>query len=119
MLIRMTFFARMSPLRAVRDLRVFLSQREPHELWFLVAAIVVTTLLIAGFVHDSKVEKVYRPDIMYVQQWRLDRTEEQILAQQKIDQVKKNAEMAAQKKREQDLQAQFKKLDDRMTKWGL
>ena len=115
----MDFFARMNPLRALRDLRLFFHQREKHELWFLALAVVLTTLLIAGFVKDSAVEKVYKPDIVYVQQYRLDRTDAEIEAQQKIDQAKKDKEDAELKARQAKTQAEFKRLDDKLEKWGI
>ena len=76
----MQFFARMSPLRAVRDLRLFLRQRQKHELIFLFLSIFITGLLLIGFAKDSKIEKEYRPNIVYVQQWTLDRTDAEIKA---------------------------------------
>lgn len=115
----MNFFARMNPFRALRDLRLFFHQRERHELVFLVLAVVLTGLLIGGFAHDSTVEKVYEPDIIYVQQYRLDRTDEQIVAQQKIDQAKKDKEQAALRARREKTQAEFKRLDDKLEKWGI
>lgn len=115
----MTFFTRLSPFRAMRDLRLFLAQRRPHELGFLALAIVVTGLLLIGFMTDSRVEKAYKPDIVYVQQWRLDRTDAEILAQQKIDQPIKDKAIAEQKKREAETQAEFKRLDDKLEAWGL
>ena len=115
----MAFFTRLSPFRAIRDLRFFLAQRQPYELGFLALAIVITGLLLIGFMHDSQVEKVYKPDIVYVQQWRLDRSEADILAQQKIDQKKKDADQADLKKRQAANQAYFKRLDDKLKRYGL
>ena len=115
----MNFLARMNPLRALRDLRLFFHQRERHELWFLVLAVVLTTLLIAGFAKDSSVPKEYRPDIIYVEQYKLDRTDAEIVAQQKIDGPIKAKAQAEQKAREAKLQADFKKLDDKLEKWGI
>ena len=54
---RMQFFARLSPFRAVRDLRLFLHQRQKHELFFLFLSVFMTGLLLIGFAKDSKVEK--------------------------------------------------------------
>ena len=113
------FFARMSPLRAWRDLRFFLAGRGPQDLWFLAAAVAITSFLIYAFVVDSYAEKVYRPNIVYVQQWTLDRTDAQIVAQQKIDQAKKDKETAAQHAREEKLRLQFKKLDDQLNRMGI
>ena len=41
----MRFFSRFSPVIAYRDLRFFLGSRQPHELWFLVAAMAITGFL--------------------------------------------------------------------------
>ena len=115
----MQFFARMSPLRALRDLRLFLHQRQPHELLFLVLALLITGFFIFAFIKDSHVEKVYKPDIIYVQQWRLDRTEAEIRAQQKIDQAQKEKDEAAQEKEQAKTRAEFKRLDDKLKRWGI
>jgi hypothetical protein len=115
----MQFYARMSPLRAVRDLRLFLAQRERHELWFLIAAIAITAFFIYGFAKDSHVEKVYRPNIVYVQQWTLDRTDDQIKAQQKIDEAKRVIEQRKTEAEQAKNRAEFKKIDDALNKWGI
>lgn len=119
MFARMTFLSRMSPVRAWSDLRYFIRTRERHEWWFLLAAIAITTFLIFAFAKDSYMEKEYRPQIVYVQQWRLDRTDAEIVAQQKIDQVKKDAEQAELKKRQDENRAAFKRLDDKLTRMGI
>lgn len=115
----MNFLARLSPLRAIRDLRFFLAQRQPYELGFLALSMVVTTAIIAGFVKDSRVEKPYKKNIVYVEQWPATRTNAEIVAQQKIDQVVRDKEKAEQLRREKELQAEFKKLDDRLKAVGL
>ena len=114
----MSYFARFSPIRAYRDLRLFLLQRQPHELWFLLLALVLTSLLLAGFTKDSKVAPVYKRDIIYVDQWRLDRTDAEIIAKQKIDQVARAKQLAEIKRREAESRAQFKRLDDKLTRYG-
>lgn len=118
-IVSMQFFTRLSPVRAIRDLRLYLHQRQPHELGFLALAVVLTGLLLIGFMKDSQVERVYKPDIVYVQQWTLDRTDDQIRAQQKIDQAKKDKDQAELKKRQAETQAEFKRLDDKLERWGL
>ena len=115
----MGFFSRMSPVRAYKDLRLFLAARQPYELGFLALAMLVTGFFVYGFVHDSYVEPVYKRDIVYVQQWTLDRTDAQIKAQQAIDAPIKAAQIKAQEEREAKRRAEFKKLDDQLTKYGL
>lgn len=115
----MSYLARFSPFRAYRDLRFFLATRQRYELGFLALSLIITAALIAGFVHDSHVERPYKRNIVYVEQWPADRTDAEIAAQQKIDQVaahKRKAEIEAEQKR---TQAEFKRLDDRLKAMGL
>ncbi|MEG8040971.1 hypothetical protein QP166_17105 [Sphingomonas sp. LR60] len=113
------FLARISPVRATRDLRYFLQTRERYEWSFFALSIAVTTVVIWAFFYDSYAEKEYRPNIVYFQQWKLDRTDAEIVAQQKIDKPIRDAEVAAQKAREEKLRAGFKRLDDKLNDMGI
>ncbi|MDP1028053.1 hypothetical protein Q5H91_12585 [Sphingomonas sp. KR1UV-12] len=115
----MNFFGRMSPLRAYRDLRVFFAGREPYELWFLIAAMAITGFFIYAFAKDSAIEPAYKRDIVYVEQWKADRTDAQIRAQQAVDAPIKAKRLAEQKAAQEERQRGFKKLDDAMSRWGL
>lgn len=115
----MSYFGRFSPIRAYRDLRVFLGSREPHELGFLVLAMAITGFLIYAFEKDSTMAPEYRRDIVYVEQWRADRTDAEIRAQQKIDGPIKAKRVADEEAGIARRRAQFKKVDDAMNRWGL
>jgi len=115
----MPFLRRFSPVRAIQDLRFFLAQRQPYELGFLVLAMVITGVFIWMFARDSRVEPVYKPNIIYVQQWRLDRTDAQIRAQQVVDEAAKQKRLAAEKAEQEKTRAQFRKLDKQLDKWGI
>ena len=115
----MNYLARMSPLRAIRDLRFFLASRERYELGFLALSVVITALILAAFVHDSHEEKVYRREIIYVQNWPASRTDEQVRAQQAIDAPKERARKEAIAKRQRERQESFKRLDDKLERMGL
>lgn len=117
---RMSFLGRFSPFAAIRDLRRFLAARGKHELIFGFLAVAVTATLIIGFVLDSKdLTKPWERDIMYVQDWPLDRSLEQIRAQQKIDMEKRKIEEAKLEKLQRERQAEFKKIDDALTRLGI
>ena len=113
------FFARLSPLRAARDLRFFFQTRERYEWGFLALSVTITAFFIWAFFHDSYAEKEYKPNIIYFKQWTLDRTDTEIVAQQKIDQAKRDVEVAAQRAREEKLRAGFKRLDDKLNRLGI
>ena len=115
----MQFFARFSPVRAIQDLRLFLAGRQRHELVFLFLSIVITTLLIAGFVKDSHIERPYQRDIQYFENWRADRSDADIRADQVRDMALRTKRDATLEKRQADMKASFKRVDDSMTKWGL
>ena len=115
----MQFFSRFSPVRAYRDLRLFLTGRQPYELGFLVLAMGVTGFFIYAFMRNDIPPEPYSPNIVYFKNYSADRTDAQIKAQQAIDKVEQDERIAAQKAREEKLRSQFKKVDDAMSKWGL
>ena len=117
---RMAIFPRpVSPWRAIRDLRVFLAQRERHELIFAFLSVFITVMLIVGFYIDSQVEKPWKRNIQYVESWPLSRSDAEIVAQQKIDMVKKKAAMAKFEAERQKRMKSFQRLDKQMDDLGL
>ena len=115
----MGFFHRFSPTAAYRDLRGFLATRERYELGFLALAIAITSGLVFAFVGDSQVEVPYVAHITYVQQWRADRTDAEIKAQQVIDQAAREKQLAIDKAERAKSQAEFKRLDDKLKRMGI
>ncbi|GGO95200.1 hypothetical protein [Stakelama pacifica] len=108
----------LSPLRAYRDLRGFLVQRRPHELVFMVIAAFLTMIVIAGFVHDSRVEVPYKENIIYVESWPLNRSDAEIRAQQKIDMEKQREDAEKLEKLRAERRAQFQRIDNSLDSWG-
>lgn len=115
----MSFFQRVSPVTAYRDLRQFLARRQPHQMVFLAAAIGVTAYFLFALAHDSSYAPDYKPTIIYVQQWRLDRTDAEIKAQQAIDQAAKDKRVAAEKAASERNRQALKRLDDKLKAWGI
>lgn len=116
----MSMFSRFSPLRALRDLRAFLGSRKPYEVGFMALSIAITWTVVLVFARDTNVERDYQePDIIFVKNYKADRSIEEIRAQQKVDlpaeQARKDAVIAEQKRR----QEQFKKIDDKLKSWGI
>ena len=116
----MSVLRRYNPFRALLDLRRFLASRGKHEIIFLFAAFVICTLIVVGFVLGSHVEKIYKPpEIIYVQSWRADRTDAEIVAQQKIDMAQKKIDDEKEAKFEAEKRASFKRASDQLKKWGI
>lgn len=114
------YLSRFNPLRAVRDLRRFLASRQRYELFTLFGAAAITWTVMWAFVVDSdSIEVPYKRDIIYVESWPLDRSDQAIVAQQKVDQVKKTKAEAEFEARRKKRQAEFKKVDDWLTSWGI
>ncbi len=116
----MSVLARFNPLRAFADLRRFLASRGRHEIIFLFASLFICGFIVIGFAVASKVEKPYvPPEIIYVQSWRADRTDAEIVAQQKIDMEKQKIQDAKEAEFEAKKRAEFKRVGEQMRKWGL
>ena len=113
-----SFLGRFNPFRALLDLRRYLGTRQKHEVLFMFGSLMVCILIVAAFVADSKVERPWqRPTIIYVESWRADRTDAQIVAQQKVDAAKKKALDDKQKKLDDENKAAFKRLNDKLSPW--
>jgi len=113
-------FSRFSPFRAVRDLRAFLRGRKPYEVGFMALAIAITWTVVLVFSRDTNVKADYRdPDIIYVQNYKADRTIDEIRAQQKVDLPEEQARKAAIEAKRKKRQEEFKRLDDKLRAWGI
>lgn len=111
---------RFSPLRAFLDLRRFLGTRGKHEVIFLFASLAVCILVLSFFISGSTVTAPYRaPDIIYVQSWPANRTDAEIIAQQKIDLVKERAAKAEKAAEQAEIRARYKRLSDQMNAIGI
>ena len=108
-----------SPFRALRDLRIFLAQREPHQVIFAFLAFFLTAMLLLGFYLDSRTEKVWKRDVQYVESWPIDRSDAEIIAQQRIDLAKKRERDKALEAKRQERMRQFQKVDEQLDALGL
>lgn len=91
-----------SPLAAWRDLKAFLSQQERHKFVFGAIALGMPVLIVTGFYVDSNIKP--EAQIIYVQNWPASRSDEEIKAQQKIDQAKRDKEAAEKRRHYQELE---------------
>lgn len=110
---------RFQPAGAWADLRYFLKHRQPHQIVFFTLAVALTVLALLAFVHDSHFVPEYHRDIVYVKQWRLDRTNAEIIAQQKIDGIEQTRRVGEEKRRQEANHQALKKIDDGLRRWGI
>ena len=92
---------------AFRDLRAFLRQRGRDQVIGAILAVLVTIIIVIVFFVDSKINTAPPTQIIYVESYPANRTDAEIIADQKIDQAKKEA---AAKER----QRQFQKLEKQL-----
>ena len=109
----MSWFPRpAAPKALIADIRAFAAQRSRYQWAGLAVAIVMPVLIIAGFYHDSSHGIAPGPQLIYVDSWPANRSDEEIKADQKKDQARREA---LQKER----QRQFQKLDRDLKKVGI
>ena len=115
----MKFFRHFNIVRAINDLRVFLAQESPHKLGFALLSVALFGAVLLGFTIDSHEVPVYHREITYVEQWPANRTDAEIIAQQKIDAPAEEKLRAEQDKRERETQQSYKRLNDKLEKLGI
>ena len=95
------------PRAAFADLRAFMRQRSREQVIGAALAVLVTMIIVIEFLVDSKINTAPPPQVVYAESWSLNRTDAEIVEQQKIDQAKRDA-AAAEKRR------QFQKLEKQL-----
>jgi hypothetical protein len=96
-----------SPRAAFRDLAAFMRQRSREQVIGASLALLITAIIVIEFIVDAKMGTAPPPRITYVELYPSNRTDAQIIADQKKDMAKK---LAAQKER----QRQFQKLEKQL-----
>jgi hypothetical protein len=101
-----------SPRALWADIRAFTAERRSHHWVALALAIAMPVAIIVIFVMDGHTNIMPGPQLIYVESWPANRTDAQIKAEQKIDQ-------AARDKAKKEKQAQFKRLDEGLKRYGI
>jgi len=104
----MSWFPRpSSPRVAFNDLRSFMRQRSREQVIGACLALLVTAIIVIEFVVDAKIGTAPPPRVTYVDLYASNRTDADIIADQKKAQAEKEA---AQLER----QKQFQKLENQL-----
>jgi hypothetical protein len=96
-----------SPVAAFRDLAAFMRQRSREQVLGAMMAVLVTTIIVIIFLVDPKVNTQPPEQVTEVELYSSNRTDAQIIADQKKDM----AERAAAKK---EKQRQFQQLEKQL-----
>ena len=104
----MSWFPRpSSPRAAFGDLMAFLRQRSREQKIGAALSILVTTIIVIVFFVDAQINTAPPPRVVYVDSWSVNRSDAEIIADQKKDQAKRQA--AAEER-----QRQFQKLENQL-----
>jgi hypothetical protein len=96
-----------SPRAAFRDLIAFIRQREREHVIGAALAVLITMIIVIEFLVDAKLGTAPPPQVVEVELYPSNRSDADIVADQKKDQANKEA---AQKER----QRQFQKLEKQL-----
>jgi hypothetical protein len=101
-----------SPRALVQDLRDFWSAR-PRGHWIAAGlAATITTGILLAFYIDSRQLAEPREQVIFLNSWSLDRTDEQIRTQQKAD-------LDARNRAEAEHRRQLQRLDQNLNRLGI
>jgi hypothetical protein len=104
----MSWFPRPStPRAALRDLAAFMRQRSREQVIGASLALLVTAIIVIEFVVDAKINTAPPPQVTYVELYPSNRTDAQIIADQKKDQAVREAAI-------KERQRQFQKLENQL-----
>ena len=95
------------PVAAVKDLAAFLRQRSREQVIGLILSLLVTAIIIIEFVVDSKINTAPPPRLIYVESYSANRTDAEIIADQKKGQAEREAARAERQRQFQELENRF------------
>lgn len=104
----MSWFPRpSSPRAAFSDLAAFMRQRSREQVIGASLALLVTAIIVIEFVVDAKIGTAPPPQVTYVDLYPSNRTDAEIMADQKKDQAEKEAAAKARQEQFQKLEKKF------------
>jgi hypothetical protein len=96
-----------SPLGALRDLSAFMRHRSREQLIGAALALLVTSIIVIEFVVDAKIGTAPPPQYVEAELYPSNRTDAEIIADQKKDQAKKEAAERENRRQYQKLENMF------------
>ncbi len=96
-----------SPKKAYADFKAFFTNRDRGHLIGALLAVLSTAIVVIIFFVDSSINTMPPPQTIYVESWSADRSDAEIIAQQKKDQAARAAAVKARQEEFQKLQKQL------------
>jgi len=96
-----------SPRAALADLRAVLRRRSREQAIGAALAVLITAIIVIVFFVDSSINTAPPPQVIYVDSWSQNRTDAEIIADQKKDQAAREAAMKARQQEFQKLEKQL------------
>ena len=104
----MSWFPRpVGPRAALRDLMAFARHGSYEQRIGAALSVLVTIIIVILFFVDSKINTAPPPQVVYVDSWGLNRTDAEIVEQQKKDQAAKEAAAGERQRQFQKLEKQL------------
>jgi hypothetical protein len=104
----MSWFPRpVAPSAAFRDLAAFMRQRSREQIIGASLALLATIIIVILFFVDSKINTAPPPQLVYAESWDANRSDSEIIAQQKKDQAARRAALAEKQRQYQKLENRF------------
>ena len=95
------------PREALRDLAAFMRQRSREQVIGAALALLVTSIIVIEFLVDSKIGTAPPPQVVEVELYPSNRTDAEIIADQKKDQAARHAAAAEKRRQFQELEKQL------------
>ena len=95
------------PRAALKDLKAFLGQRSREQVLGATLAVLVTIIILIIFFVDSKINTAPEPTIVYVENYGPERTDADIIADQKKASEDRRKAEEARRREFQKLEKQF------------
>jgi hypothetical protein len=92
-----------SPRVLWADMRALFSDRPRHKVLAGLLAVAMPIAIIFAFVRDGQTNIMPGEQTIYVESWPADRSDAEIIAQQKIDQKRREAALAERQRQFQEL----------------
>jgi hypothetical protein len=95
------------PREALRDLAAFMRQRSREQIVGAALALLATSIIVIEFLVDSKMGTAPQPQVVEVELYSSNRTDAEIIADQKKDQAARHAAQL-------EKQRQFQRLENQL-----